>query len=125
MSDKLRELRLAKQIPAKEMVAVVQELYPKYDKTVQSKCENGEVYGVSLRPDAMAALYARFAPELATARKAPKKDNRHLTCRISARLEDADYAALQRLVATEGYASMQDLLTNIVRRYIKEAGDTK
>lgn len=125
MSDKLRELRLAKQIPAKEMVAVVQELYPKYDKTVQSKCENGEVYGVSLRPDAMAALYARFAPELVTARKAPKKDNRRLTCRISARLEDADYAALQRLVATEGYASMQDLLTNIVRRYIKEAGDTK
>ena len=125
MSDKLRYQRLAKQIPAKEMVAVVQELYPKYDKTVQSKCENGEVYGVSLRPDAMAALYARFAPELATARKAPKKDNRRLTCRISARLEDADYAALQRLVATEGYASMQDLLTNIVRRYIKEAGDTK
>lgn len=126
MSEKLRELRLAKQIPAKEMVAVVQELYPKYDKTVQSKCENGEVYGVSLRPDAMAALYARFAPELAaTARKVPKKDNRRLKCRISARLEDADYAALQRLVAAEGYATMQDLLTAIVRRYIKEAGGTE
>ena len=125
MSEELRELRLAKQIPAKEMVAVVQELYPKYDKTVQSKCENGDAYGVSLRPDAMAALYARFAPELAAARKAPKKDNRRLTCRISARLEDADFAALQRLVAAEGYATMQDLLTAIVRRYIKEVGDAE
>lgn len=62
MAEELRELRLSKQIPAKDMVAVVQAIYPKYDKTVQSKCENGDAYGVSLRPDAMAALYAHFAP---------------------------------------------------------------
>lgn len=62
MAEELRELRLSKQIPAKDMVAVVQALYPKYDKTVQSKCENGDAYGVSLRPDAMAALYSHFAP---------------------------------------------------------------
>ena len=74
MAEELRELRLSKQIPAKDMVAVVQAIYPKYDKTVQSKCENGDAYGVSLRPDAMAALYAHFAPELAEGRKAVKKD---------------------------------------------------
>lgn len=44
MAEELRELRLSKSIPAKDMVAVVQQIYPKYDKTVQSKCENGEVY---------------------------------------------------------------------------------
>ena len=54
MAEELRELRLSKQIPAKDMVAVVQAIYPKYDKTVQSKCENGDAYGVSLRPDPMA-----------------------------------------------------------------------
>ena len=59
MAEELRELRLSKQIPAKDMVAVVQAIYPKYDKTVQSKCENGDAYGVSLRPDAMAALYPK------------------------------------------------------------------
>lgn len=91
MAEELRELRLSKQIPAKDMVAVVQAIYPKYDKTVQSKCENGDAYGVSLRPDAMAALYAHFAPELAEGRKAVKKDAHRLTCRISARLETADY----------------------------------
>lgn len=45
MAEELRELRLSKQIPAKDMVAVVQAIYPKYDKTVQSKCENGDAYG--------------------------------------------------------------------------------
>ena len=111
MAEELRELRLSKQIPAKDMVAVVQAIYPKYDKTVQSKCENGDAYGVSLRPDAMAALYAHFAPELAEGRKAVKKDAHRLTCRISARLETADYGALQRLIEAEGYATTQDWLT--------------
>ena len=55
MAEELRALRLSKQIPAKDMVAVVQAIYPKYDKTVQSKCENGDAYGVSLRPDALRA----------------------------------------------------------------------
>lgn len=125
MADELRELRLSKQIPAKDMVAVVQQLYPKYDKTVQSKCENGEAYGVSLRPDAMAALYNRFAPELAQARTAAKKDTHRLTCRISARLETADYEALQQLVEAEGYATMQDWLTATVRAYIARDGDSE
>ena len=125
MSDELRDLRHAKNIPAGDMVAVVQQLYPKYDKTVQSKCENGDAYGVSLRPDAMAALYAHFAPELVESRKAVKKDAHRLTCRISARLETADYEALQRLIEAEGYATTQDWLTATVRRYIAEAGETE
>ena len=125
MAEELRELRLSKQIPAKDMVAVVQAIYPKYDKTIQSKCENGGTYGVSLRPDAMAALYAHFAPELAEGRKAVKKDAHRLTCRISARLETADYKALQRLIEAEGYATTQDWLTATVRRYIAEAGETE
>ena len=107
------------------MVAVVQQIYPKYDKTVQSKCENGEIYGVSLRPDAMAALYAHFAPEVVEQRKAAKKDAHRLTCRISARLETADYEVLQQLIAADGYATTQDWLTAIVRRYIAKAGDAE
>ena len=95
------------------------------DKTVQSKCENGEIYGVSLRPDAMAALYAHFAPEVVEQRKAAKKDAHRLTCRISARLETADYEALQQLIAADGYATTQDWLTAIVRRYIAKAGDAE
>lgn len=122
MAEELRELRLSKQIPAKDMVAVVQQLYPKYDKTVQSKCENGEAYGVSLRPDALAALYNHFAPELA---QRQKKDRHRLTCRISARLETADYELLQQLITAEGYATTQDWLTATVRAYIAKDGDSE
>jgi len=119
MSEELRELRISKQIPVKDMVAVVQTLYPKYDKTIQSKCENGEAYGVSIRPDAMKALYERFAPE----RLEPPKRTRHgqhrLTCRISCRLENEDYEALQQLIEASGCATVQDWLTGIVRELIR------
>ena len=68
---------------------------------------------------------ALFAPELAESRKSAKKDAHRLTCRISARLETADYEALQRLIEAEGYATTQDWLTATVRRYITEAGETE
>lgn len=124
MNEELRELRVGKQIPAKEMVAVVQALYPKYDKTVQSKCENGEVYGVTIRPDALEALYARFAPERQLARRATKKERHRLTCRISGRLECKDYEALQRNIKADGYNTVQDWLTDAVKQYNAEkAGD--
>lgn len=123
MSEELRELRISRQIPAKEMVAVVQALYPKYDKTVQSKCENGEAYGVSIRPDAMNALYAKFAPDLLTAKKRAKGERHRLTCRISGRLEDSVYAALQQHMEADGYATAQEWITAMVLRYIAEKED--
>lgn len=118
MAEELRELRVSKQIPAKDMVAIVQKLYPKYDKTVQSKCENGESYGVSIRPDAMKALYEQFAPERLEAPKRTRHGQHRLTCRISCRLEDEDYKALQQLIAASGCATVQDWLTGIVRELI-------
>lgn len=117
MAEELRELRVSKQIPAKDMVAVVQELYPKYDKTVQSKCENGDAYGVTIRADALTALYAKFAPELLEARKAPKKEQHRLTCRISGRLENEEYEALQHNMAADGYGTFQDWITAMVHEY--------
>lgn len=117
MAEELRELRISKQIPAKEMVTVVQAIYPKYDKTVQSKCENGEAYGVSIRPDALEALYSKFAPELLEARSKPRKEHHRLTCRISARLENEDFEALQQNIQADGYETMQDWLTDTVRKY--------
>lgn len=124
MAEELRELRVTKQIPAKDMVAVVQTLYPKYDKTVQSKCENGEAYGVTIRPDAMHALYERFAPERLEPPKRTRYGQHRLTCRISCRLEDGDYAALQQLIEASGCATVQDWLTGIVRKLIAEGVTT-
>ena len=114
--NELRKLRVDLGIPAKDMVAVVQELYPKYDKTMQSKCENGDEYGVSIRPDAMKALYERFAPERLVKKR--KKDSHRLKGRVSCRLEDADFSALQQRMSKYGYATAQNLLTELVHQYL-------
>ena len=121
--NELRDLRVRCQLPVKDMVEVVRTLYPKFDKTVQSKCENGDAYGVSIRPDALEALYRAFDPATLESRSKPKKEKHRLTCRISARLEDNDYKALQQHLEADGYSTMQELLTDLVRRYLKEKED--
>ena len=123
--NELRDLRMRRQLPVKDMVEVVRTLYPKFDKTVQNKCENGSAYGVSLRPDALEALYRAFDPESLESRRKPKKEKHRLTCRISARLEDDDYKALQQHLEADGDSTMQELLTDLVRRYLKEKEDVK
>ena len=125
MADDLRSLRQSRGILAKDMVAVVRELYPKYDKTIQSKCENGDVYGIQLRPDAMAALLAAFPPEAMEAPHKPKKERRRLTCRIAARLEQAEHEALQQRLKADG-VTMQQWLTSVVREYLaSKAGEAE
>lgn len=121
--NELRDLRVSKQIPVRDMVKVVRELHPKYDKTMQSKCENGEAYGVTILPDAMEVLYHRFAPERLKA-PAPSRHGRHiLSCRISCRLTDGDYEALQQHIRADGYTTMQNWLSETVRQYLrKKAG---
>lgn len=80
--NELRALRIDLGLPAKDMVAVVQGLYPKYDKTMQSKCENGDDYGISIRPDAMKALYEicpwRYQGQPAKERPPPADGPHHL-----------------------------------------------
>ena len=121
--NELKALRIEKKIPAKDMVAVVQTIYPKYDKTVQSKCENSELYGTILAPDAMRALREAFDPQGEAAARARRKDRHRLTCSIRARLEKPVYDALQRRIEAEGYATAQDWLTDKVMMYLDAYGD--
>lgn len=121
--NELRELRTSRGLAVKEMVAVVQGLYPKYDKTVQSKCENGDAYGVTIRRDALKALYRHFAPELLEPKKQTRHGQHRLTCRISARLENSTFAALQQRMQADGYQTFQELLTALVLRYVEGDAD--
>jgi len=122
MAEELRELRINRQLPAKEMVEVVRDIYPKYDKTMQSKCERGDEYGIQIRPDAMKALYARFDP---AHRSKPKKkgDGHKYTCRISCRLPDEQYFLLQKHTKADGHRTMQDWITYQVRNYLVQKGE--
>lgn len=124
MSDELRQLRLQKNLLVKDMVEIIRPLYPKYDKTVQSKVENGDAYGIELRKEAMDALYKAFDPEALT-RKRKARDTHRLTCRLYCRLEDEDYIKLKKIVAAEGFSTMQGWLSARILEYIKakEAGE--
>lgn len=118
--NELRDLRLLLNLPVKEMVEVVRTIYPKYDKTLHSKCENCDSYGVYLLPDAVDALRRLKGYEPQGSRRTVKKERHRLTCRISARLEDGEYGVLQQYLKADGHKTMQELLTALVRRYLKE-----
>lgn len=120
-AHELRKLRVSRQIPGKDMVAVVQELYPRFDGPMLSKCEHGDVCGVIIPDDAMDLLYAKFAPDLQAAITKRKKDRHRLTSRTSARLESDVYEALQRQMEADGYATAQEWITAMALRYLRES----
>ncbi len=116
----LRELRLAREVPAAEMVAAVQELYPGYDKTLQSKCERSHHYGIRLCDDAMNALYQAYAPEKAKEKKkSDKRTNPHrLVCRVSTQ----DYNRVKTLMHQEGFSTVQDWLYSLIKKHLNMKG---
>ena len=111
----LRNIRVDNDIPAADIVAEVQTIYPKFDKPLLSKCEHGDEYGVCLRRDAMELIVGKYAAE-----QTVRIENRKLKNRISCRLSDEDYEALVTLQNDNGYTTMQNFLTYIIRCFIKE-----
>lgn len=114
----LRDLRVSKNIPANDMVDTVRALFPKYDKPLQSKCEHGDEYGVNLKPKAMDALLAKYAPELLAKEKHRRDGCHRLKCKVSCRLEDDEYAKLIKFIKAEGFDTMQSWLAFKIRRYL-------
>lgn len=119
-ANPLRELRISKNIPAKEIIDVVKSVYPKYDKTLQSKCERSEEYGVELKHDAFDKLLAEYSPDELEKEKKRRRGGHRLTCKITCRLEDDVYAALIKNINNDGFTQMQAWLTYMVINYLKE-----
>lgn len=109
----LSQLRKHAGVKSVDMVEVVQTIYPRYDKYIHSKCENGKEYGIQLRPDATKALLQRFAPEFL---EKPRKPNRKKPNRIQARLPDALFDQLQLHLKSTG-GTTQDFLESLVRQF--------
>lgn len=127
MSNKnLKQLREGKTPKENaEMIALVRERYPGFDKSLLSKCSNSEKYGVELVPEAMTILLERFGQELPPEKPQNKRtgSGHRFSCRISARLPDADYAALQWRLKADGYKTVQAWLAEMVRRYLQKGGE--
>ncbi len=114
----LRSLRTTNNIPADKIVKSVQKLHPKYNKTLQSKCERTEEYGVCLEPNAMNMLIDTFAKLPSTTVKKVRKDYHRLTARAECRVEkDVKVAFIKKLQA-DGFDSMQGCLYFLIKAYI-------
>lgn len=122
-NNPLRELRLGKEIPVADMVAIVQQRYPAYDKHLQSKAERSHLYGIQLCDDAMDALVVAFAPEQAPETKQP--ENRVNPCRLVCRVNIHDYNLLMDCMREEGFSTTQDWLYSHLKKYLKAKGAYK
>lgn len=112
----LKELRVENDLSARDMVEVVREKYPKYDKTLQTKCENGDKYGVDIRGDALEALYEKFAP--GTLRR-KKKDYHKKRKAVFCRFTDEEYDEIMKRIKADGFDTIQAWLTWVIRNILK------
>lgn len=119
--NELSQLREYAGCKAVDMVEVVREIYPKYDKYLHSKVENGKDYGVQLRPDATKELVQRFAPDI---QAKPRKPNRRKSNRIYARLPDALFAKLQQHLQSTGQTA-QDFIEGLIAQFFKTTENPK
>ena len=130
----LRDVRVSSGASAKEIVATVRKSYRGFDKTLQSKCENPDKYGVQLTPEALRLVLEEYAPDLLelaapvvaedpepAADKPVKRrgDTHRLKRSIRCRLEEGDYARLMAYIKSEGFDTVQSWLTYTVRKLIK------
>ncbi len=115
----VKQFRTERALPAKQIVAVVREQYPKYDKTLHSKVERPELYGVRLVRGAERLLEDAFA---GTAPAAPKRENRRLPARLQCRVSRTDYRRLQLAFWSDGFGTMQSGLAHIIHAYLERRG---
>lgn len=119
--NELSQLREYAGCRAVDMVEVVREIYPKYDKFIHSKVENGKDYGIQLRPDATKELVQRFAPEI---QAKPRKPNRSKPNRIYARLPDALFEKLQQHLQSTSQTA-QDFIEGLITQFFKTTESPK
>ena len=115
----LRALRSERHIPVADIVEVVASIYPRFDRYLLSKVEHGDEYGIRLRADAERDLMTKFAIKSQGRAEAHRKPNRSKPKRITCRLMETTYEALQRLIEQNG-VTMQGFLEALICKALTE-----
>ncbi|MBQ8616337.1 MAG: hypothetical protein IJ418_02375 [Clostridia bacterium] len=111
----IRDLRLSRSLPAAEIVARVQEIYPRFDKPLLSKCEHPSDYGIALLPSAFKAARA-LAPDWKPNERSGDRHKFH--CSIRCRMDDETYRLLLAQIHRDGFRTAQDWMLDQVKAYI-------
>ncbi len=110
----VKQYRTSRGLKAKDIVSVIREGYPRYDKFLHSKIENPDC-GVTLVPGAELLLTSAYGKE---PQKRRRRDERRLPCRISARIESWKLERLQqRFLCGQ---TMQDFLYDLVTKVLEK-----
>ena len=118
-SEELRHLHFSCNVPARELVSTVQTIFPKFDKTVLSKAENADKYGVEIGREAMKLLWETYAPEEYEKRKR-HMDGHKLTKRLYCRLDDEAYEEFITRSREDGFKDSNECLTALIREYLSK-----
>lgn len=105
-------------IPNIDIIDTMRTAWPGFDKSLLSKCRNYKHYGVGLRREAVKLLTEHFHIEAPEAKRQPnRKKPRRITCRLSESL----YDALQRRLAQTGQTA-QEYMEGLIVRELLEHG---
>ena len=113
MSNELRDLRILSGIPATTIADAVREIFPKFDRYLLSKCEQPDLYGVTLLPRGMKAARA-LAPDVTP----KKKDGHKNQFRIYCRMDQVTYNRLISQIRQDGFKTVQDWMLDQIKAYI-------
>ena len=108
MND-LKGMMRVKNISSRSMVELMRTEFPRFDKTLLSKCRRPDLYGVVLHPRGYDIL-GEFPDR--------KPENRKLKNRITIRMTEDEAKKLLAYAAKDGYKSIQDWGRDKVQEYI-------
>ena len=109
--NRLRAVRQASGLNPRQMVGMLRESYPRYDKTLQSKCEHTDDYGVQLAESTLKALERQYGIR----RPAENRTKPH---RITVRFEKGQYSLLQRALKVRGISAQSYALRGIMKAVV-------
>lgn len=112
----MKEFREGRNLSQRDIIDVVQESAPGFDKYLLSKVERPEKYGIRLLNEIEQNLVEAFP---LTAPEARKPDRRKNPCRLYCRVGKRMYGQLQRALQADGFKTTQDGLVYIISKYLE------
>lgn len=113
---RLKEVREGTGVLAKDVAAVVQNRFPKFNRQLLSQAEAFEKYGVIIHPDGLRAICVAYGILLTDPKVQVEEDpkpikkkpaHRKLGRKLTFRMTNGDYEVLQKAVERDGFESVQ------------------